>query len=695
MTLRLALCFLFHQNLGEHAARASRIGYRRVVDVLRNHPRMKFNLMLSGTLLDALCWFDPPLLDAVRSGLADGTFRLLGSTYAQSLLRAGEAWDNALQIGLHRRALKEYFSAEPAAFWSPQRTWAPGLTPLLAGSGYRFLPLEAGTLRAAGAEVPLAFRTASGGDALTVLWEDPRLRNRLAFAAWFHTPEVFGEILDTWKTRPDAARLFPVCAEDAGAFGLRAYDSGLDPRADADGLDGLLDWMERAGDIECAFLDQAPSPAGILNSEPAGWGESLERTLSDPDVPGHEEGYRDWADFLDRAPRLLFFRKIHDAVRLRMLAAEKSLASAAAMSALESQPAAGAKIFALAERVYCAHQDGFGNVGVGGRGDPSWEGIGAAIAISRAAELACGRSREEGKGVIDDLTGDGEDEILLVGGDQCLILSPRGGRLLYWIDLRQGRLEVGNPLAVPAGSLLMEARSPDFAMLPDDWLPSETDPAPERKPEGGERRLVWLAREHLPDCSGPLPSWPRPLSTALKASLPARRRALNDFLSLDDGPEEPPEPRLDFRLADGAVTFLRFFGYRLRMIKRISLTERGLRVMYRFRNLNTRPVRVRLRLVSEVCPDYPFIPDSAGPALKPVTFGPRRSPGILNVRTGNILASHASRPTSEPATFTPGVLAWELGQTFSFTVEPGRTELIVIRLGLYPGARSMGGTPSL
>jgi len=53
MTLRLALCFLFHQNLGEHAQRATRICYRRVVDVLHNHPRMKFNLMFSGTLLDA------------------------------------------------------------------------------------------------------------------------------------------------------------------------------------------------------------------------------------------------------------------------------------------------------------------------------------------------------------------------------------------------------------------------------------------------------------------------------------------------------------------------------------------------------------------------------------------------------------------------------------------------------------------
>jgi hypothetical protein len=692
MTIRLALCFLFHQNLGEQAARASRVGYRRVVDVLRNHPRMKFNLMLSGTLLDALCWFDPPLLAAVRSGVDDGLFRLVGSTYAQNLLRAGEDWDNARQIALHRLTLKKYFGAEPTAFWSPQRTWAPHLTPLLVRSGYRVLPLEARTLREAGAEAPLAFRIPSGEDALTVLWDDPLLRTRLALAAWFHRPEVLCEPLAVWTARPDAERLFPVAMLNADDFGVRAYDGGLDPRADAEGLDGALDWIDGARDAECAFLEEAPQPAGMLDSDPTGWGESLDRTLADPDAPGHEEGYRDWQDFCDRAPRLRHFRKIHGAARLKMISAQRALENAA--EAGNPISPSGAGLFALAERVYCAHQGGFGDVGVGGRGDPAWEGIAAAIAVAKSAELACSRDTSGGKGIIDDLTGDGEDEILLRNGDQMAILSPCGGRLLYWVDLRRGRMHVGNPLAVPVGSLLIEARAPDFAMLPDDWLPEENDPPPVEQPEGGRRRLAGLEGQYLPEESGPFPTWPRPRSTALKPSLPARRRAFNDFLSLDDGPEEPPEPHLDFRLADGAVTFLRFFGYRLRMVKRISLTASGVRVIYRFRNVNARAIRVRLRLVSEVSPDYQTLLDSPGQNLEPVTIGPRRSPGVRNLRTGNVLVSHISRPAGEPAVFRPGVLAWELEQTSSFMVEPGRVELVVVRLSLYPGLQTDNGLSS-
>jgi hypothetical protein len=292
------------------------------------------------------------------------------------------------------------------------------------------------------------------------------------------------------------------------------------------------------------------------------------------------------------------------------------------------------------------------------------------------------------------VTGDGEDEILLRRGDHLIILSPSGGRLLHWFDLRRGQLHVGNPLAVPIGSLLIEARSPEFASLPDDWLPKEDDPLPESKPEGGERRLTRLAKEHLPLECGPLPIWPRPRSAALKPSLPARRRALNDFFSLDGGPEEIAEPRLDFRLADGAVTFLRFFGYRLRMVKRVSLTARGVRAIYRFRNVNQRPVHVRMRLVSEVCPDYLTVFDSHGRPYEPVTIGPRHSPALKNSKTGTVLVSHISRPTSEPAASHPGILAYELDQTVAFTVEPGRIEVVVARLDLFPTAQSLPNPPA-
>jgi hypothetical protein len=691
MTLRLALCFLFHQPLGEHADRADRICYRGLLDVLRNHSRLKFNLMLSGTLLDALCWFTPPFFEAVKSGLDAGRFRLLGSTYAQSLLAALEPKDAARQIAVHRATLKKYFDAEPTAFWSPQRTWSPKLAAPLVESGYRWLVLEGDTLRAAGAEAPCVHRLADAEGDLRVVWDDARLRDSLDFAAWFRRREVFLDALAAWRSHPQAERLFPVVAEDADAFGLWGYDAGFDPRADAAGLDELLDRIEHEKGLECAFVEETPEPAGPLSIGNPVWGRGLDRALADPDSPLHEEGYRDWGDFLARAPRLQHFRRMHTAARVRMAPAEALYSARERPSDSDSDP--GVRLMALAERVYCVHQDRFGAVGVGGRGDPAWEGIGAAIAVAKAAELTPSAERSGFESHIDDLTGDGEDEILLRVGDRMAILSPYGGRLLHWFDLRRGQLLIGNPLAVPTGSILLEAKPPEFAPLPDDWLPQADDPLPEMQPEGGERRLNRLAKENLPEAAEPLPVWPRLRSAGLRPSLPARRRALTDYLSLDGGPEEKADPRLDFRLAEGAVVFLRFFGYRLRMVKRVSLTARGVRAVYRFRNVDVRAVRVHMRLVSELCPDYQTVLDAPGLALEPVTVGPRQAPGIKNLRTGNSVVSHISRPDAEPPVCRPGILAWETEQTIDFMVAPGATEAVVVRLNLFadsPPSRAPG-----
>jgi hypothetical protein len=681
MTLRLALCFLFHQTLSEHAERASRICYRGVLGVLRNHPGLKYNLMLSGTLLDALSWFDPALLESVRGGMRDGIFRLMGSTHSQSLLLAGDEADNERQIAIHRAALKKYFDSEPPVFWSPERNWSPRFAPLLARAGYRSIVLEGDAFRAAGAEAPFPRKLVSPAGDLTAFWDDARLRDRVDFAAWFHRTDILPETVDSWRAHPDSDRLVPVMAEEAGAFGSWGYDGGLDPRMDCAGLDGVLDWIEREEGLAAAFLEDVPPAEEPLDLGKDVHGGSLDRMLADPEAPSHEEGYASWNDFLQRAPRLKHFRLMHNAARVRM-AGSAAVLAAGESNATEEARQAGSGLFALAERAYCSHQDRFGRPGAGGRGDPAWEGIGAAIAVAKAAELACSPLKGAYPGGIDDLTGDGEDEILLRLGDQAAILSPYGGRLLYWVDVRRGRLTVGNPLAVPSGSLLIEAKPPEFAPMPDDWLPREDEPPSPMQAEGGERRLARLARENLPIDPGPLPLWPRPRSAALRPSLPARRRALNDYFSLDDGPEEIPDPRLDFRLADGAATFLRFFGYRLRLAKRVSLTAAGVRAIYRFRNVDSKPLRIRLRLVSEVCPDYQTVLDSPGGAFEPITAGPRRSPGIRNSRTGNAVVSNISRPEVQPPLCRPGILAWEIEQTVSFSVEPGGTETVIVRLDL-------------
>src|SRR5215472_4258739 len=149
MPLSLALIFHFNQHTSEYADIANRACYRGLLTVLRAHPKLKFNLHLSGTLLRALPWFDTETLKLVRDGLAAGQFELLGSTYAQNVPYASDDWDNAQQIGLHRTVLQQLFGVAPAAFWIAERCWRQSLLPLI------------------------------------VVYDDTILRDRLDCAAWF------------------------------------------------------------------------------------------------------------------------------------------------------------------------------------------------------------------------------------------------------------------------------------------------------------------------------------------------------------------------------------------------------------------------------------------------------------------------------------------------------------------------------
>src|SRR5258708_30780455 len=168
MSLSLSLVFHFNQHTSEYAEIANRACYRGLLNVLRSHPQLKFNLHLSGTLLRALPWFDVETLKLVREGVAAGQFELLGSTYAQNVPYASDDWDNAQQIALHRQVLQQMFGVAPAAFWIAERCWRQSLLPLIVDGGYRLAPLEDHLLHAAGLADPLPPSTPLGGQSPTL-----------------------------------------------------------------------------------------------------------------------------------------------------------------------------------------------------------------------------------------------------------------------------------------------------------------------------------------------------------------------------------------------------------------------------------------------------------------------------------------------------------------------------------------------
>jgi len=120
---------------------------------LRLHARhgIPATLHLSGTLIEALAWHCPRVLEDVRAMRADGLIALIGSAYAQNIMPLFPADFNRRQLVEHLSLYDRHLGCSPTdvqVCWIPERVWntetlAPVLTdPQLPNGGYRFVLLD-------------------------------------------------------------------------------------------------------------------------------------------------------------------------------------------------------------------------------------------------------------------------------------------------------------------------------------------------------------------------------------------------------------------------------------------------------------------------------------------------------------------------------------------------------------------------
>lgn len=678
MPLKLAFVFHFNQHLNEHGAVASRVCYRGLLTVLRRHPRLKFNLHVSGTLVHALNWLDPEPLDEIRAGLAGGQFELLGSTYSQNIPYVADEWDNAEQIALHRQVLEEFFGVRPAGFWIPERAWRQSLAPVIAGGGYRYTLLEDHILRGAGLDEPRPCSTPAGdGRSLALYWDDETFKHWVNFAAWFGNPEPALNHLRAVADRAGSDDFCLAYAEDAEAMGLWGWQEGIVPNQTWAHLDAFLSLVESQDWLQVVCLGDAPAPTVELPTVPDGWAAWMDASLRRPGAPYHEDGYSDWLDFQARSPKPARFKRLYNAIRVRLRSLQAARGVSGFAAPIPSAETTGAqRLFREAVRALLSHQYEFGCIGVGGKGYRGWEQAVSAFALARAVEVA-----EAGRpGIsIEDVNGDGADELLLMDGKRLAVIANYGARLLYWFDLQTGMQHVGNQLAVSQAPFKGDSKLPAFEDVPVAWLPERFEPAVNgsdacRVDEAAAARMA----KYLPDWVWQDASPATPLvvremvNGERRPALPAQRRALNDFVTVDGGPELEPIGLLDYRLEDGGVTFIRYLPDRLIMEKRLVAVEDGLRVCYRFDNRTDHPRPVRLRVLSELCPDYLRVLSGGNRALAFVDDcgqSDREVIGVRNTMTGTAVVMEAARRADARAE-RRALLGLEVELSFDLAVPP-------------------------
>lgn len=629
MPLSVALLFHFNQHFHEYARAASRVCYRGLLKVLRSHPRLQFNIHISGTLIHALNWLDPEPLDLIRAGLAEGQFELLGSTYAQNVAYATDDWSNARQIELHRAVLKDTFGVSPTVFWNPERCWRQSLVSVIASGGYTRTLVEDHILRKAGAADPHVFTTCDGPHSLALVADDETFKHKLNLAAWFGRGSQALKYLREKAAQPDAGSLCVAYAEDAEAMGLWGWERGLAPNQTWAHLDRLLTALESEPSIKLIKLSDSPAPSADLTPVPDGSAAWMDASLRRPGAPYHEDGYADWFDFCRRSPKISHFRQTYAIIRAKM---EAAAAGPGAQRMLQA-----------AMHAYLAHQYEYGCIGVGGLNYRGWEDARQAVAISFAARFADSPSEFV---LIDDCNGDGADEVVVSDGRQLIITSAYGGRLLYWFDLITGRQFVGNQLPVVDG----EYKGSEYSLpqpRPARWLPESDSP----------QDSADLIDEAPPTRLGHfLPDWiwegePAPLQAAVcpmetgraEQPLVAQTRAFVDHATLDaGGPEEPPVDWLDSRLEKNGVTFVRFLSDELTLEKTYRLGyNRMVIVVYTLRNHDSRERSFTLRVTHELCPDYDEVIRGGRGALAFVDDA--GAPGVINTRTQTSITVQSNR----------------------------------------------------
>lgn len=436
-------------------------GFERLL-ALHERYAIPLGLHLSGTLLEAVAWYQPRFLERVKELRASGLVWLPGGAYAEHVMPLFDAAFNREQLEEQFALYEHLLDCPPehvTVCWIPERVWdtdrlAPVLAnPELPNGGYRHVLLDdrllfatngdyAGSPRATfdalgpfdrpGGDVrPEACRAyvVAGGHGLTMVPISAHLRYWIPPRRPEHLPRLEASLLDLAEAPGDATLL---CYADdlekaAGVAGwnqpISRYARFLEWLVDHPELAepvALDDWLERNPPAESRVLEP-----GTFFELAHGWGAG--------------EDYRGWSDCAAWAPLRGHFTRAQEAVaaarcngadpRLMKLAGKHLLASAHETGWQDAAPAGDGRAPAPWARAVASHAR-------------------ACLPMVAAAEALAGGAANPVKVEITDADSDGEDELVLSGPELYAVVSPRhGGRvvLLFHRTEDGGALSVGNP----------------------------------------------------------------------------------------------------------------------------------------------------------------------------------------------------------------------------------------------------------
>jgi hypothetical protein len=637
--------FLFHanQNLVPYGKAANAACYKGVLGVLRAHPTLKFVIHFSGSLLSDLLWEDPETIEILRQGAQDGQFEIAGSTYIQNIIYSTRSSENDYQfnqhqIAIHRDLIESVLDVSPVSFWNPERVWTQNIVNLLARNDYEIVQVEDHILYDSGITgSEYAVRTTSfEGSSVYVFTDDKSFEGTVngaidsgdtASVMWFLRNLYYEDTEDRYA----------VCYhEDMEATGLWDYENGEDPAVDFANLDKLLTALENDPAIRVTTYSEF-----LQNHEP------LEDVTPIVDGAATWMGEDDW--FAENAgSQAEAYRGFFDAIRDTLNSVHAEFASHA------PDTLAARRLLDHAWFTLIAHQYEFAVHGYGGMvGTTQWELARTALVGARAAREALAPAARI---VAADVNSDSIDEIIMVTSGDFFVLSPYGGRLLYWFDLVDGLEMVGNENFMRSYG---EPYTDDNAYVPVAV---------------GSEAYPWLSGNPI-------------IPEVHQYRFEARRRCFNDSISIDGSSAGSlAEMLLAYDLDSTQVRFTYDLDD-LSVVKTVTPWLHRLDLEYVFESSSAQPMDVELGLENGLCPDCLGVMMTGRESLRYWDGNDTSSvfttamPGVVNVTSGKGLVFGFTEPPAS-AVSDVDVFGLEVNPRFVFEMPPLGSESIGIELAL-------------
>ena len=444
--LEVIMVFHINQAVVPYGNVANDACYSLLLKTLRKHASSKFVIHISGTLLVDLQWFNNSVIRMVQDGVREGQFEVLGSTFSQNVLYSSNPLDNDAQIKKHKELIEALFDVEPKGFWNPERTWNQTFVELLAENGYEYTLIEDRVLRDSNVTTPewLVRTTSYHGRTLTLFNDDKEMIQVVDSVALTNAdPQVVVDYLQYIYEQDVNDEFVVVYAQDGEAWGLWEWEHGTDPKVIAERLDRLLntleslDWVELTT-FEDYLSEHVPSEhVPQLCDGQAAWMVDAAREL----------GWNDWFDFNENSTALNAVRKLFDEVRAYLLRVESEVQ----LAALEGKNVTAAeKLLKHAWTVFLASQYEFGVIA-----DESWylmRNLYNRSKVALVAAYAALKSLNASYEVEEfDVNNDTLVELVVSTPKDLVVLSPIGGRVLYWFNLETGEDIISNEIPVRYG----------------------------------------------------------------------------------------------------------------------------------------------------------------------------------------------------------------------------------------------------